>query len=278
VSIPRFLPQWHSSDLDKRALGPSIYIAAIPLIKEEFEVTMTKAIAPASLYAYGLTIGVLVGTAACEVFGRTIVYRVSIPLSFIFTVVGGSARNYATIAIARMLSGLFAGPSVAVGVGVINDMWDLSLEKTGTMFAVIYAFMNVWPAQIGPMASAALIEHHTWRWVFWCPAILIGIASVAAFLIPETYMPKIERKLAKRDGVFVGTDRNSLDLFLISVGRPLHMILVEPVCPYSIIVVVMEIPEPDVLIRCEAHPSNWSCFGDYSVSRLRLLCSLLDDV
>jgi MFS family permease len=222
--------------------GTPIYIAAIQTVGEEFHVGITLAIAPASLYAYGVGIGALVGTAACEVFGRRIVYQVTIPLSLIFTIVGGSAKTFATIAVARSLSGIFAGPSLSIGAGIINDLWDVSLDKRGTAFALLYAFTNIWATNCGPMASAALITHHSWRWVFWCPAILLGITAVAAFLIPETYTPQILRSRAKRNKLFVGDQRASLDLFLTSVGRPLHMILVEPVRITSTTYVVVRKP------------------------------------
>lgn len=210
-------------------LGTPIYIGAIPSIAADFNVSTTLAIAPTSLYGYGLGIGAFIGTATCETFGRKIVYQVTIPLTLIFTIIGGSAKNFATIAVTRTLAGLFAGPSLSVGVGIVNDLWDVSLEKTGTASAMLYAMMVIWGTLIGPMASGTLITHHSWRWVFWCPAILIGIITIAAFLIPETYMPQISRNRAKKDKIKVRTRRDSLNIFLISVGRPLHMTLVEPI-------------------------------------------------
>jgi hypothetical protein len=116
------------------------------------------------------------------------------------------------------------------------------LEKSGTSFALLFAFMNIWATNSGPMASAALITYHSWRWVFWCPAILIGITAVVALLISETYMPQILRNRAKRNKVFVGKQRASLDLFLTSVGRTLHMILVESVSVTSITSIVIRKP------------------------------------
>jgi MFS family permease len=210
------------------------------------------------------------------------------PLSLIFTVVGGSAKTFATIAVARSLSGIFAGPSLSVGAGVINDLWDVSLEKSGTAFALLFAFMNIWATNCGPMASAALIAHHSWRWVFWCPAILIGITAVAAFSIPETYMPQILRNRAKRNKLFVGEQRDSLDLFLTSVGRPLHMILVEPVSVATITSIVTrksaglhccpKICSNAVLILRKARSAKRVSFSSHPSSCVCLLCSICHDV
>ena len=94
--------------------------------------------------------GTLVGTAACEIYGRAIVYRVTVPLVFAFTLVGGFANNFQTLAVARSLAGFFAGPSITVSVGIINDLWDVSLEKTGTLFGVLYGMSVIWATQTAP--------------------------------------------------------------------------------------------------------------------------------
>ncbi|KAE8443226.1 hypothetical protein EG329_002094 [Mollisiaceae sp. DMI_Dod_QoI] len=222
-------------------LGTPIYIASIPSITEDFKISTTLAISPTSLYAYGLGIGSLFATAFAEIFGRRIVYQVTVPLSLVFTIIGGTAKTFATLAVARTLAGILSGPCLTVGVGVLNDLWDLSLDKTGTTFAVLYAMFIIYGTQIGPMASGSLITHHSWRWTFWVSAILIGVTAVAAFLIPETYAPKILRSRAKKENITVKTRGESLSLFLVSVGRPLHMIIVEPlILPSGLVLAVTQ--------------------------------------
>jgi MFS family permease len=148
------------------------------------------------------------------------VYRVTIPLTLIFTVVGDSAKNYAALAVARTFAGLFSGLCLTVGVGILNDLWDLSLDKTGSTFAVLFASFNVFATQMGPMVSSSLVDHHSWRWTFWTHAILIGIITLYAIAIPETYVPDILRRYAKKNNLPVSSRGSSLHIFLISVGRP----------------------------------------------------------
>jgi len=112
---------------------------------------------------------------------------------------------------------------------VLNDLWNLSLEKTGTASATMYALLVIYATQVGPMIGGGLITHHSWRWTFWISAILLGPLSVVAFLIPETYPPQILRNHTKKESLSAVKRGNSFKLFLISVGRPLHMIVVEPV-------------------------------------------------
>ncbi|KAN0104562.1 MFS general substrate transporter [Hyaloscypha variabilis] len=210
-------------------IGTPIYIAAIPSIQIQFNLTTTLAISPVSLYACGLAIGALIATAACEIYGRRIVFRITLPLALIFTIVGGCSQNFATIAVSRSLAGLFCGPCLTVGVGILNDLWDLSLEKTGTSFAVLFVLFVIWATQVGPMTSAAIIQHHSWRWTFWVAAILVGITTICSFLIPETYHPQIIRSRAKKLGLTLPSRGTNSSVFLTAVGRPLHMMFVEPI-------------------------------------------------
>jgi MFS family permease len=118
-------------------------IAAIPGVQEKCHLTNILAIAPSFLYAYCIEIGALLGTAACEMYGHRIFYHVTVPLSLLFTILGGCSQNYATLATSRSLAGLFSGPWLTVGVGILNDLWDLCLEKTGTSFVVLFVLFVI---------------------------------------------------------------------------------------------------------------------------------------
>jgi MFS family permease len=206
-----------------------MYVAAIPAIRQHFGISTTSAIAPTSLYAYGLGIGALVGTAACEIWGRAIVYQTTIPVAFIFTIVGATSNNFTTLAVARTISGLASGPCLTVPVGTLNDLWDVSLEKTGTMFAALLVLSIIWSTQGIPMVSASLMTYHGWRWTFWASAILVGINMVLALITPETYQPVLVQRRAKKLGLPVPPRGDSWKLFLTAVGRPVHMMIVEPI-------------------------------------------------
>lgn len=222
-------------------LGTPIYIAAVPNIAVDFRIGITLAILPISLYAYGLGVGALIASAASEIFGRVIVYKVTLPLSLMFTIAGGAAHNYSTLAAARFLAGTLAGPCVSLGGGVMNDLWNLSLEKTGTTFGLLYALGVMYATQTGPMISGSLLTYHSWRWTFWLSAILMGTLSVVAFLIPETYAPEILRSRAKKENLPVMKRGDSWGVFLASIGRPLHMIMVEPfVLPNGLVLAVTQ--------------------------------------
>ncbi|KAE9366457.1 MFS general substrate transporter [Stipitochalara longipes BDJ] len=195
-------------------MGTPIYFAGIPSIAKDLKISIEFATVPASLYPFGLGIGGLFGTAS-EIFGRRIVYQVCVPLSLLFTLVGGFAVNFPTLAAARFLAGLFAGSYTPVGVGVSNDLWDASLDKTGSTFAALSTFSIIYSALIGAMASSCIVANHSWRWKFWVTSFLLGIAAWAVIFIQE-----------KRRATSNAT--NCVPSVFVWVRRPLHMTLTEP--------------------------------------------------
>ncbi len=235
------LPSPPKTKLTISTLGTPIYVAAIPLIEAQFQISSILAISPTSLYAYGLGIGALVATAACETYGRAIVLRISIPLAFGSTILCATSKRFLTLALARTLAGLFSGPCLTVGVGIINDLWDCSLEKTGTGFAVLFVMFAIWATQVGPMASAAIVEFSDWTYLFWIPAMFLLAMTICAFYMPETYRPEVERKRAIKAGEEVEPRGVTFTSFMGMVGRPLHMIVVEPiVLPTGLVLAVTQ--------------------------------------
>ncbi|KAF7917086.1 hypothetical protein EAE99_009415 [Botrytis elliptica] len=221
--------------------GNSTYTGGMPGVVTSFGISKTIATIPISCYSAGLSIGALFSTAFSEVFGRRIVYRVTAPLALIFTLLGGCATNFATIAIARTLAGLFASPCLTVGGGIISDLWNISLEKTGTTFAALFVLFVVGGTQAGPMVSAAIITNHSWRWEFWVSAILFSGSTIFAYLLPETYQPQILRRRAEARMGLTTTRATLARLVLTSLGRPLHMLLVEPtVFPTGLVMAITQ--------------------------------------
>ncbi|KAF5875766.1 putative bicyclomycin resistance protein [Botrytis fragariae] len=221
--------------------GNSTYTGGMPGVITSFGISKTIATFPISCYSAGLGIGALFSTAFSEVFGRRVVYRVTAPLALIFTLLGGCAANFATIAIARTLAGLFASPCLTVGGGIISDVWNISLEKTGTTFAALFVLFVVGGTQTGPMVSAAIIRNHSWRWEFWVSAILFSGSTILAYLLPETYQPQISRRKEEVRMGLITSRATLIRLVLTSLGRPLHMLLVEPtVFPTGLVMAITQ--------------------------------------
>jgi MFS family permease len=170
----------------------------VPGVIESLHVNETLAISPVAFFSFGVAIGCLITTVVCEVFGKTIVYEIVPPMTVVFKIVGGTAKNFATMGTAQTLAGLFISPTLTCGIGILNDIWDVRADKLGTLFASLYAMNIVRSAPIGAMVSGSLISHHSGCWFFWVTTIMVGAAAVPAFFMPETYEPEALRMRAKR--------------------------------------------------------------------------------
>ncbi|KAE8381591.1 MFS general substrate transporter [Aspergillus bertholletiae] len=203
-------------------IATSIYIASIPGVMHEFDVGLTLAISPITFYAMGFVIGPMCTSALSEEFGRQYIYKLSLLLHIVFTIVGGSAHNFRTLAVARAVCGIVGSPCVTVFAGVLNDLWVPTDKAGGALFA-IYGVMGAVASEIGPVAGEAIVDDRGWRWSFWLTAMLVGACFLAMIWVPETYEPEIRRKHLK-------LPRRRFKGILGPVfTRPVKMLLMEPI-------------------------------------------------
>ncbi|KAL3451724.1 major facilitator superfamily domain-containing protein [Aspergillus insuetus] len=209
--------------------GNSIYVASIPGVIREFEVSTTLAILPISLYCLGQVIGPPIVASFSEFFGRKWIMQLSILMALVFTAIGGSANNFGTLAACRFLASLAIAPAGTICVGILNDLWDVALSKIGTILALIVAMMNLLPAAIGPSTGAALVASTgDWRWTFWLNAIILGAIILLIFPVPETYQPYRLKKFNKKMGA-PAPQTDYKRILREAFARPLYMIFTEPI-------------------------------------------------
>ncbi|KAI1002924.1 hypothetical protein K3495_g5279 [Podosphaera aphanis] len=109
-------------------------------------------------------------------------------------------------------------------------MWDPTLDKVGTVMAVLMVLVIIWATQVGPMASASVMETWgRWQWTFHVSSLLLILCVTAAFAMPETYAPELQRRRAKHRGLPVKSEKSTWKSTYEAVCRPLHMLMVEPV-------------------------------------------------
>ncbi|KAL3475725.1 major facilitator superfamily domain-containing protein [Aspergillus californicus] len=181
--------------------GNSIHMASIPGIIEGFGVSTTVGISPISIYFLDQIISPPITTSFSEFFGRKWIMRLSIPLALLFTGLGYAAKNFQVLAVCRFLSSLAISPAGTVSVGIVNDLWDVSLSKTGTFLDPIVALINLFPAAIGPSTGAALVATTSdWRRTFWLNAIVLVVIVLLTAPVPETYQPYGIKAHNKKNG------------------------------------------------------------------------------
>ncbi|CCU77038.1 MFS transporter [Blumeria hordei DH14] len=211
-------------------IGTPVYMAAIPDVQYRFKLTTTYALLPASLYALALGLGAIVTSSFSEIYGRRIIYRLTLPAALLATVLASISSQFIYMVTFKTLAGILSAPNLTVGVGVLNDLWDPKQDRTGTIMAVLFVLCIIWATQFGPLISASVMEKwNHWQWTFHISSLLLIFCVLLAFLVPETYMPEIIRTDAKRQGKIVKSRRLTWHVVRNAASQPLHMILVEPI-------------------------------------------------
>lgn len=117
-------------------LGSSVYVPAIPYVQHEFQVPQTLAILGLSLYTFGIVFGSTLGGPLSELFGRRIIYLVSLPLLMGFTVAAAEAKSIIVLLITRFIAGVGGSLCISAAGGTISDLWD-TRQTSGIHFLLL---------------------------------------------------------------------------------------------------------------------------------------------
>ncbi|MCJ1310490.1 hypothetical protein MMC25_004154 [Agyrium rufum] len=152
-----------------------------------------------SVFLLGLGFGPLLLSPLSEIYGRVPVLLIGNLFYLIWNTACGFAHTEGELFAFRLLTGLGASAPLAVGGGMIADLW--SDEQRGRALA-IYTLGPLCGPALGPIVGGFIAEYTTWRWVFWSASIAdLVFQALANSFLRETYAPKIlqikARKLQK---------------------------------------------------------------------------------
>ncbi|KAL1938779.1 hypothetical protein VTO73DRAFT_11382 [Trametes versicolor] len=211
-----------------------LYIAA------EFHASTEVGYLVTSIFLCGYVVGPLLWGPGSELFGRRIVFRVTLVCYVLLHLGQALANNLTTLLVTRFLTGVFACAPLTNCGGVIVDIWDPVTRGTAT--ALFSAGVFIGPV-LGPIAGGFITSSFLgWRWVFWIMMIFAGTCTIAAIaFLPETYAPVLlqwkAQKLRKADpqanaGVYAEhekSDWSAKGIFHRTLYRPVQMLIFEPI-------------------------------------------------
>ncbi|KAJ5671163.1 MFS general substrate transporter [Penicillium longicatenatum] len=215
-------------------LASSIPAPGIELMDEQFGVTSTILSALAvSIFVLGFAVGPLIMSPLSETYGRQIVLNVSNFLLSIWQIGCALSPNMASLIVFRFLAGLGGSACLAVGGGIIADLFPLqqrgqanALFTTGPLFGPV----------IGPIIGGFIAQRAGWRWVYWFLLIACGLVTVVNWTIGQETNPKVliqrkteklQEELQRTDLQSVYTAKNPLSpytLLIQSVTRPIRIL------------------------------------------------------
>ncbi|KAG1728568.1 major facilitator superfamily domain-containing protein [Suillus lakei] len=164
---------------------------------QTFHVSHEVTILGISIFVTGLGTGPLLVGPLSEVYaGRNAVYEISYALFFIFTFPVVFAPNIAVFLVFRLITGFCGSAFLSVAGGSVSDMFpDSSIANPMAVYTISPFIGPV----VGPLISGFINQHLYWEWTYrvqlcW---IFVELLMLVIF-VPETYVPVILKKKAKR--------------------------------------------------------------------------------
>jgi EmrB/QacA subfamily drug resistance transporter len=165
---------------------------ALPVLQATFKATVTDV--QWVVESYGLFLGalILVGGSAGDLFGRRRVFLIGVTIFAIASAACGLAQDIHQLIYARAIQGTGAALLTPGSLAIISASFPE--QQRGRAIGTWSGFTAITTA-LGPVLGGWLIEHASWRWIFF---INLPLAA-AVVLISLWHLPESRGRAAKLD-------------------------------------------------------------------------------
>jgi EmrB/QacA subfamily drug resistance transporter len=139
--------------------------------------------------SYGLFLGalILVGGSLGDLFGRRLVFLLGVAIFALASVGCGLAPNIDLLILARSIQGVGAALLVPGSLAIISTSFD---EKSRGQAIGTWSGFTAITTAVGPVLGGWLVEHASWRWVFFVNLPLAAaVIAISLRHIPESRDP-----------------------------------------------------------------------------------------
>ena len=143
--------------------------------------------------SYGLFLGalILVGGSLGDLLGRRLMFVAGTAIFTLASAVCGGASSIHQLILARSIQGVGAALLVPGSLAIISAAFDES--GRGRAIGTWSGFTSITTA-IGPVLGGWLVEHGSWRWVFFINLPLAAaVIAISLWRIPESRMARAGR-------------------------------------------------------------------------------------
>lgn len=171
----------------------SVVNLALPAFQADLNATVIDAQWVVEAYALLLAALILVGGSLGDIFGRRRIFAAGVALFAASSIWCGLASNIGELILARAIQGIGAALLVPASLAIISASFDKA--DRGRAIGTWSGFTSI-TAAVGPVLGGFLIEHGSWRWVFFInvPVALLVLA-LTFWRVPESRNPHVHRNV-----------------------------------------------------------------------------------
>nr|MBA2395908.1 MFS transporter [Ktedonobacteraceae bacterium] len=174
---------------------------ALPALQRDLNATVADVQWIVEAYALFLAALILVGGSLGDLFGRKRIFAIGIGIFTVASIFCGFSQSISQLIIARAIQGVGGALLVPGSLAIISTTF--SKEQRGKAIGTWSGF-SVITGALGPVLGGWLVEHVSWRAVFYLNIPLAVIVLVVLFLhVPESVDTEAGRKLDWRGALLV---------------------------------------------------------------------------
>lgn len=240
------------------AYTAGMYSPGIEQMSELWHISRVKAIVGITIFTGGFAVAPMILAPFSELAGRRPVFVIAGLFFLVFQICSAGTHLYAGMLIARFGAGCASSTFSTMVGGVVADVYR---GEDRNMPMAMFTGAALIGTGMGPMIAGFIVQHTTWRWVFWSHSIAVGILMVfIIFLFSETRGSVLLSRMAatlntyyearEAAGYYGVVDENEksdkpvrlrwkvkadeerrslLQMMRISMLRPFHFLFTEPV-------------------------------------------------
>ncbi len=164
---------------------------ALPALQGSFHSTVADVQWVVESYGVFLAALILVGGSLGDLWGRRFVFTIGVVIFALASVGCGFAANVYQLIVARSVQGVGAALLVPGSLAIISTSFDES--SRGKAIGTWSGFTAI-TAAIGPVLGGWLVEHASWRWVFFINLPLaLAVICISLWQIPESRRDTADR-------------------------------------------------------------------------------------
>lgn len=165
-------------------IDSTVVNVALPAIQGSFHATVVDVQWVVESYGLFLAALILIGGSLGDLFGRRLMFMVGTAIFALASAGCGAASNIHLLIIARSIQGVGAALLVPGSLAIISSSFDE--QSRGQAIGTWSGFTAI-TAAIGPVLGGWLVEHASWRWVFFINfPLAAAVIGISLWRVPES--------------------------------------------------------------------------------------------